>query len=236
MIDKLELGDLEKDIFKISNKDRPFLVKIMAHLDKSFFETKILSKTFTIYKVFFEKFGKIPTDRILKKELIKTGETENRVNNLVDYIYNGEFNDISGAEREYVIEKVTNLAKRKRIEEAVFNITDVLAKETDLEGEDFEHMESKFRDALKYTMDVKIGQDLYDIDDRYQAILEGVHEKMTTGYDQLDHVLYGGFAKKELIAFQAPPGVGKCCHIDSQVEVEIDTDDPLYQKVKHLFE
>jgi len=209
VVDKLELGDLERDIFKISNRDRPFLVKIVAHLDKSFFETKILSKTFAVYKIFFEKFGKVPTDRILKKELLKTGESENKVDNLVNYIYNGDFNDLSGAEREYVIDKVTKLAKRKRIEEAVFNITDVLAKDSDLEDQDFEHMESKFRDALKYSMDVKIGQDLYDIDDRYQAILEGVQDKMTTGFDQIDHVLYGGFAKKELIAFQAPPGVGK---------------------------
>lgn len=207
--DKLELGDLEMDIFKIANIDRPFLIKILDHLNKKFFESNILSKTFTIYKVFFDKFEKIPTERILKKELIKAGEPESKVEKFVDYIFTNDVKNINPQEREYVIDKVTSLAKRKNIEEAVFNITDILAKDSELNDDDFETMSNKFRDALKYSMDVNIGQDLYDIDERYQAIFDSIQDKITSGYNQLDYVLSGGFAKKELTAFAAPPGVGK---------------------------
>ena len=233
--DKLELGDLEIELFRIANVDRPFLIKVLAHLNRKFFDSNILAKTFSIYKVFFDKFEKIPTQRILEKELIKAGEPEKKVKTYANHIFS-EHAELSPQEREYIIDKVTNLAKRKNIEEAVFQITDILAKDSELADEEFEEMSNKFRDALKYSMDVNIGQDLYDIDERYQAILESVQDKITTGYSQLDHVLYGGVAKKELLAFQAPPGVGKCLVYNAEVEVEIDTDDPLYQKVKHLFE
>lgn len=233
---KLELGDLEADIFRIGNTDRPFLVKVLAHLNRGFFESTILSKTFMIYKVFFEKFGKPPTKRILEKELEKHGENSEKVQNLTSTIFNEDEKQLSPEEREYIVDKVTNLAKRKNIEEAVFQITDILAKDDDLEDDDFNTMETKFRDALKYSMNVDIGWDLYDVDERYQSIRDSVQEKVTSGFNQIDHVLYGGIAKKELVAFQAPPGVGKCLVYNGEIEIEIDTDDPLYQKVKHLFE
>lgn len=235
MSDKLKLGELEFEIFKIANNDRPFLVKVLAHLNKKFFDSTLLSKTFVIYKLFFEKFGKPPTKKILKRELEKAGEDNEKIDKHIEYIFE-EQETISAEEREYIVDKVTSLAKRKNIEEAVFQITDILAKEEDLGDEDFGTMETKFRDALKYSMNVDIGWDLFDIDERYQAILDAVTEKITTGFNQIDHVLDGGVAKKELVAFQAPPGVGKCSVYDSEIEIEIDTDDPLYQKVKHLFD
>lgn len=206
--DKLELGDLEIEIFRIANIDRPFLIKVLGHLNKKFFDSNILAKTFSIYRVFFDKFEQIPTQRILEKELMKSGEPEQKVKTFANHIFS-DHAGISPQEREYIIDKVTNLAKRRNIEEAVFQITDILAKDSELGDDEFEEMSNKFRDALKYSMDVNIGQDLYDIDERYQAILESVQDKITTGYNQLDHVLYGGVAKKELLAFQAPPGVGK---------------------------
>jgi hypothetical protein len=69
--DKLSLGDLEVDIFRVMNIDRVFLIKILNSLKKEYFESNVLSKIFLIYQIFFERFNKLPSKEIIRRELLK---------------------------------------------------------------------------------------------------------------------------------------------------------------------
>lgn len=231
--DKLELGDLEVDILKMCNQDKAFLIRMVKYLDKNFLESSTLQKIFLIYKVFFEKKGKAPTKTIIEKEMEKLEIKPERYEAILGRIFDAS--PIDPAEKDYITDEVIRLSKQKRMERAIIKSSDVLDA-GDLDDEKFNEILTNVKDALQFSIDTNLGVDLYDIDERYRRILESQHERISTGYAQIDKVLGGGVSKKEEYAFQSPPGTGKCSVYDTEIEVEIDTDDPLYQKLKHLLE
>ena len=226
MEDKLQLGDLEIDIFKLSNQDKSFLVKMIDHLKAKYFESQILSKTFEMYKLFFEKFKKAPTEKITRDMLIKSGQTRKSIDPFIQQIFNTS--PLDSTEKDYITEEVTKFGKRARMKEAIMESVDLLEKD------DFGAITEKIRSALLFNLSVNIGIDLFDIDERFRLLKESMENRMSTGYAQLDKVLNGGWAKKELYAFLGPAGIGKCHDYESIVKIEIDTDDEKYDLIKHL--
>ena len=225
--DKLELGDLEVDIFRVMNLDRVFLIKIIGAIKSDYFESNILSKIFVIYQVFFEKLNKLPSESIIKRELIKTGDSEDRINPFLERIFDVE-RTLEHAEIAYVKDEVETFAIRARMKDAVMQSMDFLAEDN------FPAITNAVKDALLFSMDIDKGIDLYDVDERYQRLAENLGDKMQTGFKALDKVLNGGWVKKELYAFMGPPGIGKCQYYNAEIEIEIDVNDPLYDKIKHL--
>ena len=201
MADKLELGDLEIDIFKLCNQDRSFLVKMVSNLKSEYFESQTLSRIFSVYEQFFEKFNKTPTNKIVEDILIKKGQIKERIEPFLTRIFETEA--IDPTEKEYITEEVTKFGKRARMKEAILESVDLL------ESDDFGAITEKVRQALLFNMNVNVGLDLFDVDERFRLLKDSTGNKLPTGYGQLDKVLGGGWAKKELYAFMGPPGIGK---------------------------
>jgi replicative DNA helicase len=199
--DKLQLGDLEIDIFKMSNQDRSFLTKVISHLKMEYFESKILGKVFRIYQEFFNKFNKIPTRKIIEDLIGKMGEGSQSTQPILDQIFSEA--QIDTTEKDYILSEVIKFGKRARMKDAIMKSVDLLEKD------DFESITSEVRDALVFNLDTNIGYDLYDIDLRYKNLKASMENRVSTRYAQLDRVLNGGWAKKELYAFMGPPGIGK---------------------------
>ena len=202
MEEKLQIGDLELDIFSISNIDRSFLVKIISHLKPEFFESRILGKIFNIYEKFFNKFNQIPTKRIVKEILDKSGSDPKESEFILNKIYDNK-KTINAIEKQYILDEVVTFGKRARMKEAIIKSVDLLDKN------DFESITNEIREALLFNLDVNIGYDLFDVDKRYKNLRDSLKNKMSTGYGQLDKVLNGGWSRKELIAILGPPGIGK---------------------------
>lgn len=209
---KLELGDLEVDIFKMCNIDRPFLVKMMTHLRSEYFSSDTLKILFKIYKKTFDEFdGKTPSRKIIENLLGKTKAKFNReiMNEYLDQIFQSD-PDINLGERDYITKQVVSFAKHARMIEAVTESYRLLGEETDNENEVvFEQVVGLVRDALMFNVDVQIGYDLFDIDERYKNLREAHLNKIPTGFNQIDEVLEGGWSRKELYCFMGPPGIGK---------------------------
>lgn len=232
-MDKLDLGDLLPEVFRMSNQDKPFLVKMMSHLEKSFFESKIFMKLFVLYKIYFDKYQKAPTEKIVRNELLKTGEKENVVDTVCNQIFKEEI--IDAGEKEYITDLVVMYSRKNRMKSAIEQAYEKV-EENEFTDEMYNEILSEMKDSVKFTIDTNLGIDLLDIDERYIRIANSLQEKISTGYAQIDKFTGGGFARKELVAIQAPPGIGKCGHFTNLVEISIDENDPLYEKIKHLLE
>lgn len=232
-IEKLDMGDLMPDIFRLCNQEKPFLVKMMAHLQKEFFPSKLFGLTYTLYKVYFEKYEQAPTEKIFKNEMVKFGEDKNTVDNLAKEIYNTPILNVG--EKEYITDLVVMHARKQRMKQAIEKGYDTV-EDGDFTDEKFNTILTEFKDSVKFSIDTDLGADLFDIDERYNKLAGSMGQKISTGYDQIDMFTGGGLSRKELVAIQAPPGIGKCGFFNNIVEIEIDENDPLYEKVRHLIE
>ena len=230
MNEKLELGDLEIDIFKMMHLDRSFAVMMVDHLKKDYFESIVLGKVFAVYQQFFQKHNKLPNRAVVEDLTIRMGIDKKKTDPYYDQIFIPKDQiDIDIAEKDYVTEEVIKFAKRARMVEAINESINLIEKD------DFDRIVSLMKDALIFNLDVNLGFDLYDVDARYAKIAESLENKISTGYGQLDKILGGGWAKRELYCVMSPPGFGKCEHFNAYIDIEIDDKDPEYEKIKHLF-
>jgi len=230
--DKLDLGNMTIDIFRMCNQDKPFFIKMMAHLEKGFFESQIFSKVFILYKIYFDRYQKAPTEKVLSTELIKAGVEPGIVEQIVKDIYGQTLLDVG--EKQYITDLVVTYSRKQKMKEAIEKAYDKI-EEGEFTDDKFHDILSTMKDSVKFSIDTELGVDLFDIDERYRKIALALQDKISTGYNQIDQYVGGGFARKELVAIQAPPGIGKCEFYNSLINVKIDTDDPLYEKIKHLF-
>ena len=231
--DKLDIGSMTVDIFRMCNQDKPFLVKMMAHLEKSFFESRIFSKVFIIYKLYFDKYQKSPTEKVLAGELLKSGEEEGVVKAVMADIYGQTL--LNAGEKDYITDLVVTHSRKQKMKEAIEMAYDKI-EDGDFTDDKFHDILNTMKDSVKFSIDTELGVDLYDIDERYAKIALALQDKISSGYNQIDHYTGGGFARKELVAIQAPPGIGKCWVKTTHIDIEVDTNDPLYEKIKHLLE
>ena len=232
---KLELGELELDIFRVSNQDRSFLIKMIGNLNSDFFESTTVSKVFTVYKKFFNAYNKSPTEKILRDNLPKMGETEEKTDFVCRKIFDIT-NPVQQVEKEYILHEVIKLSKKKRILDAIYKSSDIISEKMDLDDKDLEQIVNEFRDAAKFSIDTDLGTDLYDVDGRYNSLMSESQDKIPTGFSQLDSVLSGGWSKKELTCVMGAPGFGKCPDFNAYIDIEIDDSDPAYEKIKVFLE
>ncbi len=205
-IEKLDMGDMIVDIFRMCNQDKPFLVKMMAHLENTFFESKLFAKAFTLYKVYFEKYQKAPTEKVFKTELVKTGEKEATVDVVIQQIFNQSI--LNQGEKSYITDLVVMHSRKQRMKQAIESAYDNV-EEGDFTDDKFHDILTNMKESVKFSIDTNLGVDLFDIDERYNKIALAMGDKISTGFAQLDQFTGGGFARKELVAVQAPPGIGK---------------------------
>lgn len=198
----LQLGDLETDIFKFCNIDRPFMIKMISNLKPEYFQSVINSKIFESYKECFEKYNQAPTRKVLELQLEKKGESRDRVSPNLDRIFGGQA-QFDPVERDHITNEVVTFAKKARMVDAINQSIEFLEKD------DFESILTVTKDALLFNIDIQRGYDLYDVDARYKNLQNSLMNKIPTGFSQIDQVLDGGWAKKEIYCVMGPPGFGK---------------------------
>ena len=195
----LDLGKLEVDIFKLCNLDRSFYIRIMKSLAPQYFESPVLGKLFDIYKKTVDN-GKAPSRKLIEHFLNSEGLTS-KAQPYVDDIFEGQ--PVDPGEKTYIEQQVVHFAKTARMYFAIDQAVGLLGK-GDLDG-----INNVVKDALMFNLDVAKGYDLYDVDERYANLRNEKNNKISSGYNQIDDVLGGGWTKKELFCVQAPPGFGK---------------------------
>lgn len=223
MDDKLTLGKLEYLILNFSLRDRPFWLKIFETIKKDYFENKNNQIIFEFFKNYFSKYNELPDYQI----------TENKLNSKVeDKILKSIYEPaVDTIQPQFIYDETHNFIIENMMRNKLLKSIDLLKKKK------FDDIYHEIREVMKFNFDSSLGLNLLDVDGRYEKIKALEKEKIETGFPIFNSVLNGGWAKKELYAVAAPPGIGKCPTYNTEIEIEIDENDPVYKKIsKFLYD
>jgi len=111
--------------------------------------------------------------------------------------------DMNEGHNEWFMEEFENFTKRKELERAILKSADLLEK-----GE-FEPVEKLIKDAVQISLTKDLGTDYFaDPSARINKYFNAGGQ-VSTGWPQLDKILYGGFSRGELNIFAGGSGSGK---------------------------
>jgi RecA/RadA recombinase len=111
--------------------------------------------------------------------------------------------DMNDGHQEWFMEEFENFTRRKELERAILKSADLLEK-----GE-FEPVEKLIKDAVQISLTKDLGTDYFaDPSARINKYFNAGGQ-VSTGWPQLDKILYGGFSRGELNIFAGGSGSGK---------------------------
>ncbi len=111
--------------------------------------------------------------------------------------------DLTDGHYDWFMAEFEAFTKRQELERAILKAADLLEK-----GE-FEPVEKLIKDAVQISLTKDLGMDFWD---NPAGMLERYFDnggQMSTGWPQLDRLLYGGFSRGELNIFAGGSGSGK---------------------------
>jgi archaellum biogenesis ATPase FlaH len=111
--------------------------------------------------------------------------------------------DVTDSHYTWFMEEFENFTKRKELERAILKAADLLEKG------DFNPVEKLIKDAVQISLTKDMGTDYFaDPKSRIDKYFNSGGQ-VSTGWPQLDRLLYGGFSRGELNIFAGGSGSGK---------------------------
>jgi replicative DNA helicase len=111
--------------------------------------------------------------------------------------------DIGEGHTEWFLNEFENFTKRQELERAILKAADML------EAGDFDPVEKLIKDAVQISLQKDMGTDYWaDPAERINRYYNSGGQ-VSTGWPQLDRLLYGGFSRGELNIFAGGSGSGK---------------------------
>ena len=111
--------------------------------------------------------------------------------------------DVTDGHQEWFMEEFESFTKRKELERAILKSADLLEKG------DFNPVEKLIKDAVQISLTKDMGTDYFgDPKSRIEKYYNSGGQ-VSTGWPQLDRLLYGGFSRGELNIFAGGSGSGK---------------------------
>lgn len=111
--------------------------------------------------------------------------------------------EVTTDQLEYTINEIERFCKRRALEKAVLESVPLIEQERG--GE----VEALIRDAVTVSLNRNMGTDYFrDPEGRLQKMSES-NSKISTGWKEVDELLYGGLERGQLIIFSANSGGGK---------------------------
>jgi KaiC/GvpD/RAD55 family RecA-like ATPase len=150
-------------------------------------------------------------DRSLKSaaEFIKTHCADHSVMPLFEQINAVTGNnfqkipDLTEDHQNWFMEEFEQFTKQKELERAILKAADLLEKG------DFDPVEKLIKDAVQISLTKDLGMDFWaDPEAMFERYFDNGGQ-VSTGWPQLDRVLYGGFSRGELNIFAGGSGSGK---------------------------
>lgn len=189
---------MEYLILNYSLKDRPFWLKVFENIKPKYFEKEENKKVFKMFKQHFLDYSDLPDLDIARNELKKEVSEET-----IETIYGDDTLDNESKKKKYIYDNTLRFIKESMM-------SDSLRKSIELmEDGKFDEIGEEIKKVLVFNLDTSLGISLAQIDERYERINKLQTERVPTGFPQVDSILHGGWAKKELYSVAAPPGVGK---------------------------
>ena len=111
--------------------------------------------------------------------------------------------DLTDDHQNWFMEEFEQFTKQKELERAILKAADLLEKG------DFDPVEKLIKDAVQISLTKDLGMDFWaDPEAMFERYFDNGGQ-VSTGWPQLDRVLYGGFSRGELNIFAGGSGSGK---------------------------
>ena len=111
--------------------------------------------------------------------------------------------DLNEGHYEWFLQEFENFTKRQELERAILKAADLLEK-----GE-FDPVEKLIKDAVQISLTKDLGTDFWLDPEAMFARYFDAGGQVSTGWPQMDRLLYGGFSRGELNIFAGGSGSGK---------------------------
>jgi KaiC/GvpD/RAD55 family RecA-like ATPase len=111
--------------------------------------------------------------------------------------------DLNEGHFEWFMQEFESFTKRQELERAILKAADLLEKG------DFDPVEKLIKDAVQISLTKDLGMDFWDDPEGMFARYFDAGGQVSTGWPQLDRLLYGGFSRGELNIFAGGSGSGK---------------------------
>ncbi len=136
---------------------------------------------------YYESYNALPTSKQVAAESGQEFETH----------------DIMRDEIAYCADEIEAFCKQSAIEKAILDAVPLVEKK------DYGAVEQLIKDAVTVSLNNDLGLDYFrDVRERLDR-LEHSAQRLPTGWAEVDELLFGGHARKELLVFSANSGVGK---------------------------
>lgn len=204
MIDKVKYNKtFQSKIIASLVTDKQFLQKMYPIIDYTLFDSVELQQVVRWTMNYWENYKDIPNREYFELELNKIDVKTDKalkygLNELVNNVYDVH---IPSNGLEYIKDESFNFFNNQNWKKTILLCVDAV------EGEDFDQVQKLIKDAYSVTNQTEIGLDYKTTAiDRYTKLKRVT---VTTGFDELDQALKGGFGNGDLITIIAPTGIGK---------------------------
>ena len=115
----------------------------------------------------------------------------------------GQIDELNDGHYEWFLEEFEKFTKRQELERAILKAADLLEKGT------FDPVEKLIKDAVQISLTKDLGMDFWEDPEAMITRYFDSGGQVSTGWPQLDKIMYGGFSRGELNIFAGGSGSGK---------------------------
>lgn len=190
--------------FKLFLQNKELFFSFYELVPTGIFENPIQSNTFILIQKFADKHKRLPDFETLKLLLdyLPDAEKENK-QAYINFLDTTSELKVDTIDIEVFEEQLTKAIQNYELEQFILKTANSIGK-TDLETvvEDIRSITRKF-------VPKSFGLDVTDVNRAIKIIRHDTTSMVSTGIDDLDKVMRGGYGANELTIIMAPPGKGK---------------------------
>ena len=195
---------IENIIFSQLLSNEEYSRKVLHHLKDEYFSTKEEKNFIKIYTRFFSKHNQLPSKQAMLLEIEKLKSSAEVYTTMVGFVNNTEEFTES---LDYLVEQTEEFCKQKAIYNALRE--SVLIADGQSKDKTPEAIPNILSDALAVCFDTTVGHSYIDDAAARYEYYHLTESRVKTGIGKFDLITKGGFPKKTLNVFLAPPHGGK---------------------------
>jgi len=198
--------ELNLKLLSLFYTNRDFAVININYILPEFFENETYKNFITFIKEFYYKTSHLPTKPIIMEHFQNLQLNDNSAEiKIVEKILNTECDETS---KSFFEEKVPALYRKNKL---LPTIIEGFKNIKQLEDDDkyLDDFYAKLQEIILFSKEKNLGLNFYNVDERYIEIEDEYSIPFKTNWKILNNIIGGGFFKKRLYMWSAPPGFYK---------------------------
>lgn len=203
---------IQRGILYLLKSDKDFYLEIINLVKPEYFEFDVYKNIYISVVNHYDKYKVLPTDHIIINSVKDSisGSVPVEYEDELEYI--NQLDVASIAQKSYYLDIIEKFARKEAIKHAIAKSIDYIKKEQ------FGEVEAEIKRALSVHRELDLGQNYFlDVPGRWSRLTNiNYDNRFATPFTEINSVLEGGPARKELCMVVAPPGGGKSLFLVNQ--------------------